>query len=192
MISFFGLAESSGKVQTPSSQDAFLRPVYRRPLQSNFVIVVEAKPGPNAQAVGQNLPDSDDGTPPDLWIEANHSLGNGSLAVCDKGPPPDIGGVPGFEPPNFNVDLPSIRASLIDFACRFQVHARSDEACTVNSLGNFRFASTQVTSQTIQFCFEPAVGTEIAFPHGATILTALVRDRQGGVGDPVQIVVDVE
>lgn len=169
-----------------------MRDVYRRPLQSNFIIVVEARPGPNNQQVGQNLPDSDDGVPPDLWIESNRPLGNGSSAVCDKGPPPDLGGVPAFDPPNFNVDLANVRGALIDFACRFEVHVRSDEACTVNNLGNFRFASPTVTTQTIQFCFEPAVGAEVAFPHGATILTARVRDRQGGVGDPIQIVVDVD
>ena len=191
MITYFGIAESSGVVQTPSSQDAFLRNVFVRPLQRNFLIVVEAKPGPNAQAVGQNLPQSDDGTPPDLWIEASRPLGDGSSDVCDKGPPPDLGGVPAFEPPNFNVDLPNVRGALIDFACRFQVHVRSDDACTVNSLGNFRFASTTITSQTIQFCFEPAIGSEVALPHGSTVFTARVRDKQGGVGDPVQIVVQV-
>lgn len=172
--------------------DAFGRPVFRRPLQSNFLLVVEAKPGPNAQAVGQNLPTEDDGaTLPDLLIQSNKPLGNGSLTVCDKGPPPDLGGVPGFDPPNFNLDSAPVRQGMIDFACRFQVHLRSDDACTINSLGNFRFATAQPTSQTIQFCFEPAVGTEVAFPHGATILTVRARDKQGGVGDPVQIVVDV-
>jgi hypothetical protein len=161
-------------------------------LSSNFLIVVEARPGVNNQPVGQNLPLNDEGVLPDLLIQSSRPLGNGSAAVCDKGPPPDIGGVPGFEPPNFNLESTTTRRAFIDFACRFQVHVRSDEACTINSLGNFRFASPQVTSQTVQFCFEPAVGTEVAFPRGATILTARVRDRQGGLGDPVQIVIDVD
>lgn len=167
--------------------------MFRRPLPSNFLLVVEAKPGPNAQAVGQTLPTEDDGTLPDLLIQANKKLGDGSDTVCDKGPPPDLGGVPGFDPPNFNLDSDPVRRAMIDFACRFQVHLRSDDACTINSLGNFRFATPQFTSQTIQFCFEPAVGTEVAFPaHAATILTVRARDKQGGIGDPVQIVVDVE
>ena len=192
MITFFGIVESSGVVRTPSSQDAFGRNVFRRPLPSNFVIVAEARPGPNGFAVGQNLPQSDEGILPDLLLQSNRALGDGSPDVCDKGPPPDLGGVPCFYPPNFNFDSPPVRAAMIDFACRFQVHVRSDDACTVNALGNFRFASPNPTSQTIQFCFEPAVGTEVAFVHGATLLTAWARDNQGGIGDPVQIVVDVE
>ena len=119
------------------------------------------------------------------------ALGNGSGDVCDKGPPPEIGGVPAIDPPNFNVDSAVVRGALIDFACRFRVHTRSDEACTVNSLQNFRFASPMITSQTIQFCFEPAVGVEVAFPKAPVVLTVRLRDRQGGVGDPKQIVVDV-
>ena len=39
--------------------------------------------------------------------------------------------------------------------------------------------------------FEPAIGSEVALPHGSTVFTARVRDKQGGVGDPVQIVVQV-
>lgn len=193
MITYFGIVNSSGVVPTPNSSDAFNRPVYLRPLGSNFLIVVEARPGVNNFDVAQQLPSSDDGvTVPALWIQSNRSLGNGSTLVCDKGPAPNLGGVPGVDPPNFDVQSDFIRRGLIDFGCRFSVHARSDEACTVNSLGNSRFASPQVTSKTIQFCFEPAVGVEVEFPNDVTILTARVRDVQGGVGDPVQIVVDVD
>ena len=179
-------------VQTPNSEDAFHRKVFRRPLQSNFLIVVEAVPGVNKQLVGQNLPSEDDGTLPDLLIQAGHALGNGSAAVCDKGQPPNLGGVPALDPFATNFDLTLVRRVLIDFACRFQVHIRSDEACTVNSLGNFRFASPLPTSQTVQFCFEPAVGAEVALPHGATTFRVQARDRQGGIGDPVEIVIDVD
>jgi hypothetical protein len=180
-------------VQTPASEDAFGRKVFRRRLPFNFLMIVEARPGPNNVPVGQSLPAEDDGlSVPDLLLQANQNLGDGSPAVCDKGPEPDIGGVPGFAVFIDSTDTPAVRRAFIDLACRFQVHARSDEACTVNSLGNFRFASEQITSQTIQFCFEPAVGTEVSLPRGATILRARVRDRNGGIGDPVEIVVDVD
>ena len=200
MITYFGIAAARGVVQTPSSWDALGRAVFPRPLPSNFIIVVEARPGPNDERVGQNLPSADDGTLPDLWIESNRSLGNGSTAICDTGPRPNIGGIPAVEPADFSVDgSPAVRGALIDFACRFQVHIPSEDGsrtqpgpCTVNELGNFRFASRPVTALMIQFCFEPVVGTEAAFPGGRTVLTARVRDEQGGVGDPVQIVIDVD
>lgn len=193
MITFFGLAEASGVVQRTPGKDAFNRDVYRRPLPSNFLIVVEAKPGVNNVPVGQSLPTEDDGVSlPDLLIQAERNLGNGSTEVCDLGPPPDIGGVPGVNPLTNSTDSAFVRRAFIDFGCRFQIHARSEDACTVNSLGNFRFASPTITGQTIQFCFEPAVGTEVGFPRGATLLRARVRDRNGGIGDPVEIVVDVD
>lgn len=165
--------------------------MFRRQLGFNFLIVVEARPGPNNQLVGQGLPQSDDGsTLPDLLIQSDRALGNGSLVVCDKGPPPNIGGVPAVDLANMSFDSQAMRRALIDFGCRFQVHLTSDQACTINSLGNFRFATQAFTSQTVQFCFEPAVGTEVRFPSGRTVLRARVRDRQGGVGDPVDIVVE--
>lgn len=192
MITYFGIAESNGAPQTPT-KDAFDRDVFHRPLPNNFLIVVEARPGPNNVQVGQSLPTEDDGMSlPDLLIQAQRNLGNGSQDVCDVGPPPDIGGVPGVNPLTDSPDSPFVRRAFIDFGCRFQIHARSDEACTINRLGNFRFASPTVTAQTVQFCFEPAVGTEVGFPKGATILRARVRGTNGGIGDPVEIVVDVD
>lgn len=180
-------------MRTPVGLDAFGRPVFRRVVPFNFLIVVEARPGPNNQQVGQNLPEQDDGsTIPDLLIQTERNLGNGSTAVCDKGPPPNIGGVPAVDIFDPSTESPFVRRALIDFACRFRVHPTSDQACTVNSLGNFRFASPQFTSQTIQFCFEPAVGTEVAFPPGATILRARVRSNSGSIGDPVEIVVEID
>ncbi len=180
-------------MQTPTGQDAFGRKVYHRPLGSNFLLVVEARPGVNNTLVGTSLPTEDDGVSlPDVLIQSNRSLGNGSPDVCDIGPPPDIGGVPGIDPPVLSTDSAPVRRAFIDFACRFQLHARSDDACTVNSLKNFRFASPVITGQTVQFCFEPAVGVEVAFKSGPTILNVRVRDRNGGIGDPVEIVVEVE
>ena len=115
-------------------------------------------------------------------------MGDGSPAVCDKGPGPSLGGVPSIDPTDFDPNSQSIADALNDFACRFVPHTRIDEACTRDELGNDTFVSNETS---VQFCFEPAVGAEVAFPVGDTMLTALVRDEGRGLGDPVQIVVRV-
>jgi len=166
--------------------DAFGRKIYVRPLPRNFVIVVEATRAPNGADAGTSVFDASGR--PDLQIQANRPLGNGSRAVCDQRAP-ELGGVPGIDPPNYDPSSQEISDALNDFACRFRAHARNaDGPCTLDPLGNEDFVDRRTT---VQFCFEPPVGSETAFPRGDTVLTVRVRDVHGELGDPVQIVVRV-
>ncbi len=185
-MTFFGIAESSGTVPPPSGVDPFGRKIYARPQPRNFTLVVEAGRAPNGADVGTSV--FDPFGRPDLQIQANRPLGNGSRAVCDQ-QAPDLGGVPAIDPPNYDPDSQVISDALNDFACRFRAHARTSEGpCTLDALGNERFLDNRTT---VQFCFEPPVGLETAFPPGDTVLTVRVRDVHGVLGDPVQIVVRV-
>ena len=81
-------------------------PIYHRPLGTGFVIVVEGKPGTSKLAVGTNAYNSDPGDPailPDLQIQVDRDLGDGSPSICDN-MPPTIGGVPAVNPPRFDTN----------------------------------------------------------------------------------------
>ncbi len=190
-MTYFGIAETSGRLVTPLFFDGTGRPVYVRSQPRNFLIVVEAAAGPNGFAPGREVFRSvagDPGARPDLQIQSTRPLGNGSLKVCDKDPVTSLGGVPGIEPPDFSPESQFVADALNDFACRFVPRTRGDEACTLNSLDVEAFVSPR---SAVQFCFEPAVGAEAAFPRDDTVLTVRVRDVQGALGDPIQIVVRV-
>ncbi len=188
MVTYFGIAETSGVVTAPTGTDAFSRPIYTREQPRNFLIVVEAKRGPNNLNVGSNVFNyiaGDADARPDLQIQSDRNLGDGSSAVCDSREP-TLGGVPGI---GASCDPVCAAAALNDFACRFVVHTRTDEACTLSSgTGLESYVSSQ---SVVQFCFEPSVGAEVAFPPGDTVLTVRVRNVSGGLGDPRQIVVRV-
>jgi hypothetical protein len=168
-------------------------PIYARPNSFGFIIVVEARPGSSGRPIDSGGVMTEEGGIigfadfPGLQILANRPLGNGSAIVCDIGPPPAaIGGVPAVNPVDFTQS-----DALADFACRFVVHTAGTDSCTLNDLGNFAFASTEVTSQTRQFCSVPAVGREIMFPTGETELTVRIRDTGGNAGPPASIIVRV-
>jgi hypothetical protein len=165
--------------------------VYVRRQPRNFLIFVEVGRGPSNVDVGQMVLNSnplDPSARPDLQVQSNRDLGNGSRAVCDKDSP-DLGGIPGVDPPDYDLSSQFVADALNDFACRFVAHNRSDEACTLGSAGIERFV---VLQSEVQFCFEPVVGSEVAFPAGDTILTVRVRNIRGGLSDPAQIVIRVE
>jgi len=160
-----------------------------RPQPRNFLIVVEARSGPNHVKVGRSTFESDPEDPtvrPDLQIQTDRPLGDGSPAICDK-LPGNLGGVPPINPPSYDFSSQVIADAINDFACRFQEHQR-DAPCTVDALGADNFVSSNGTQQ---FCFEPSVGSEVGFPSGDTVLTVRVRDIGGSLGDPLQIVVRV-
>lgn len=164
--------------------DQFNRRVYRRPIPQNFIIVVEAKRGPNNIDPGKSV--YEPGGRPDLQIQADKPLGNGSVAVCDDRLP-ELGGIPAVTPTSYDPADDTISDVLNDFGCRFRVHVRpTDGPCTLDADGNEAYASSQ---SRVQYCYEPAVGGEAAFLHPQTLLTVRVRDTQGGLGDPVQILV---
>lgn len=193
-ITFFGLAETAGGVATAAWHDTWGRPVYVRPHGKNFLIVVEAKRGPNNFEVGRTVFDSNPDDPtvrPDLQLLSSEALGTPTTAVCDKdGPAPDLGGVPAVDPPQFDVMTQAIADAMNDLACRFVPRIRNDEACTRDSHQNYSFVSAGTE---VQFCLEPAVGNEIEFAAGrATVLTVRVRNVNRGLGEPAQIVVQVQ
>jgi len=192
-IGFFGLLRADNTLLEPTEWDPEGRPVYTRPVGSGFVIVVEAREGANGAAIGRasfEFDPFDPGARPDLQIQANRDLGDGSAEVCDNGAD-RFGGVPGIDPPSF-AETPEIAAALNDFGCRFidgsgQTLGRlPDEACVKFPDGEFRFVDPL---STVEFC--ATISRPLAFPPGDTIVTARVRDASGVAGPARQIVVRV-
>jgi hypothetical protein len=190
LITHFGLAKADGRVEDPAdfTQDGI--PIFERQVGSGFLILVEGRRGKSNRSVGTNLTNSnpdDPGARPDLQIEARRNLGDGSTLVCDRGPVPDapIGGVPAVNPPSFEVTQ-AISDALNDFACRFDFHITTADACTKDDLGNFAFVSPQTQTQ---FCSVPAVGVELLFPSGDTEVTVRLRDQGGNIGNERKIIV---
>jgi hypothetical protein len=166
--------------------DAQGRRVFTVP-SGQFVIVVEAKPGKSGLRVGTSLEPGIDGRP-DLWIQNNRDLGNGSTRVCDTGPASQGGGgVPGVVPPRFDIDDAFVTDALNDFACRFDPSISSANPCTI--LDPSREPRLVDPQSTAQFC--DFVAATAAFPVGANILTVTVRDVGGNTGPTAQIVVEV-
>jgi hypothetical protein len=175
----------------PNTTDDLGRPVYVRPTGAAFFIVVEVKSGTGGSP-GRTVFNSNPANPsvrPDLQILSTRALGNGSAAVCDNGPLPDfpLGGVPGFDPPDFDPNSQAVADALNDFGCRFDVHT-NDNPCTNNDAGNPAFLGTGTT---LQYCTLAVVGAELHFPPGDTVLTVQVRDTDGNLGFPAAVVVRV-
>lgn len=152
------------------------------------IVVVEGftRTGSNVPPVGQTLVVDDPAQRPDLQIESNRPLGNGSKAVCDHGP--GGGGVPGIPTPSFDEgDQTSfcgsptcITKALQDAACRFTIQQPST-ACTRDPFGNPGVVNS---STSVQFC--NVVDTIEQFQPGDTLLTVQLRDdpAPSGPGGP--------
>jgi hypothetical protein len=193
-VTFFGVATSFNQVRTPNATAPDGTPIYIRSLPQGFILVLEGRPG---TAGGTIVPcGTQDGSGginfcftsdrPDVQVEADRPLGNGSTTVCDRSGP-GIGGVPGINPPDFG-PAPSITDALTDFACRFSDFSIRTETCTFNELGNFSFVNRLSTRQ---FCTSPAIGAELAFPSGDTRVTAQLRDSGGNIGNQKSIIIRV-
>jgi hypothetical protein len=184
-ITFFGLATAEGIVLEALEADADGNPVYFRPFSGfGFLIIVEAKPGTQGQP-GRTTSNQDPTTLPDLLIQADRNLGNGSAEfVCDVGPPPNpYGGVPGISPPTFDpAQNPLVAPAANDFGCRFTVHDKF-EPCTVNVGGP---AYERPDSQ-LQYC--ALVDSAIPFHTGDTRLTVQLRSTTGVTGPSARLVV---
>ena len=113
---------------------------------------------------------------PDLQIEADHDLGDGSLAICDQRKP-NIGGIPAINPPSF-AETAQIAAALNDFSCRFEQFGESDASCTVDKYGEFSFLKPD--ESTMQFCM--VVARAWSFPEGDTLVSVRLRDTEGNPG----------
>lgn len=191
-ITAFGVARADGRVVVPIPPDGSAAPVFLRPA-SGFLIYVEAKPGVSGRSVGQQTFDSDPADPnilPDLQIVSSRPLGNGSAAVCDTGPPlsSTAGGVPGVDPPQFG-GMQATSNAINDLSCRFEARIASSLACTRD--GFSQIESYVAAGSTMQFCTNPGVGAELAFPAGDTHLTVRVLDVVGQPGPPASIIIRV-
>jgi len=188
-ITFFGVASADDSLQEPTGVGPNGVPIYERPFGFGFILVVEAKGmfETSGQHPGRTYLIGD---APDLQIQSNRNLGNGSAAVCDI-EPPHPGGVPGIDPPRLE-DPTAIADTLNDFGCRFtngqggQTGRSCGEACLRFDDGEFHCKSEDTTAQ---FC--APVDTVMAFPDGDTLVTVRARNVFGELGPAAQIIIRV-
>jgi len=156
-------------------------------------IVVEGFPNPTKAATAiatQLVPEPNSPNRPDLQIQANRPIGNGSTTVCDQGPAPVGGGVPAIPTPDFTQGDQVITNTLQDFACRFSVFTTGEGACTKDVFGNNNNVIPPPTPKGIlQFCDTP--DTTESFQSGDTLLTVRLRNVAGELGPTAQIIVRV-
>lgn len=193
VVTFFGLARPDEALIAPSGTTPAGIPVYTRPFGSGFRIVVEGGLGPSFEEIGASSFSFGGSSFPDLQIQANRPLGNGSLAVCDR-EGSTAGGVPAVDPPSFQ-QTPFILGAINDLSCRFvdgggafRGRQSSSDSCVQNPPDSGVFAFVHPSTR-IQFC--ALVDLAYAFPPGDTVVTVRLRDTAGNVGVPRQIVVRV-
>jgi len=189
-----GIATLGGAAKTPVGVDSLGRPIFELVQQQGFFFVVEAKRGPSGLDIGTtvfNWSATDPNARPDLEVQVDRALGDGSAAVCDAGPSPiPVGGVPGVTPLSFALTQ-AVADALNDLGCRFSFPFQgsstggrtSGDACT-GSAGSYFFVDG---TSAIQFC--ALIGSELAFPSGDTVVTARVRDINHQPGLPKSIIV---
>jgi len=178
VVTFFGAARADGSTVEPKEVDKRGIPTYVSSVGSGFMLVIEAKPGLSELEPARRIfayVQDDPKSRPDLEIEANRDMGDGSPAVCDRSRP-NIGGIPGINPPSF-AETQRVSDAINDLACRFEVMIQSDSSCTVSKNGEYSFISKD---STIQFCM--IVARAWAFPPGETLLSVRVRDNAGNPG----------
>jgi len=178
VVTFAGITRADGFKIDPISVDKQGVATYRNYVGSGFQLVVEAKPGISHLEVGRRLFARDPKNPaarPDLEIEVNRPLGDGSPEVCDRRRP-KIGGIPAVNPPSF-AEKQKIADALNDFSCRFETAIESESSCVVTQYGDYSYVSPDTTTQ---FCM--VVARAWNFPAGETLVSVRVRDIQGNPG----------
>lgn len=178
VITFLGVVRADGTQVTPVAIDAHGVPTYENLVGSGFMIVVEGKPGVGNMEIGRRLVGAKPGDPkarPDLELQTTHNLGDGSRVVCDRRKP-EIGGVPGINPPSFK-ETQAIADALNDMACRFETFIEPQSSCVVNKQGEFAFIAPDSATQ---FCMTVAKAWN--FPAGETLVSARLRDIEGNPG----------
>jgi len=178
LVTHFGAARADGVPVEPTSVAADGTPTYTTANGAGFIIVVEAKPGESELEVARRIfvhVPNDPTARPDLEIETNRDMGDGSPAVCDRRRP-NIGGIPGIKPGSFAVTQ-KISDALNDFACRFETFIESDSSCTMNPNGDYAFVNKATTTQ---FCM--MVAGAYGFQVGDTILSVRLLDTAGNPG----------
>lgn len=191
VVTFLGLLKSDGTIVTQSDETTDGVPIFTRQIGTGFRIVVEGRPGVSTRRVGQSSFEEPPALP-DLQIQANRPIGDGSPAVCDD-TPPDLGGVPPIDPPDFSPG--GAPAEVVnDFACRFvngqgEYRARpATEACVLDE--DTREEVFADPSSTVQFCTNP-IPLTIPFPAGDTLISVRLRDEGGNTGPVRQMVLRV-
>ncbi len=194
IITFVGITRADGTLVPSSGMNGSGVPISERIDGSGFSLVIEGRRGGSDAELGFSTFNWNPGDPtvlPDLHIQVSRPLGeNPTTAVCDD-ERPLLGGVPAIDPPDFS-PTQEVADTINDLACRFKdgngARRGRDRrnACTQASDGSFRFVAA--TSQ-IQFCGE--VNVPIRFVDGDTVVTARIRDVDGNISVPAQIVLRV-
>jgi hypothetical protein len=164
-------------------------PVFERFAGFGFHIVVESRAGSSGFPPGTRSQALSSLDRPDLQMQADRNLGNGSLVVCDAAttdPNDPAGGVPGISPPSFNPGSQMITDALNDLGCRLEFNTISTP-CTRTQAG-FGFASPL---STVQFCTVSTVDAFWRFPVGDTLLTMRWRDQGGNLSPERRIIIRV-
>jgi hypothetical protein len=190
VITFFGITRADDTLVSSTEMTTDGVPIYRRTTGAGFSLVVEGESGASNAPVGRSAFVSGATSLPDLQVEVSRPLGNGSAAVCDRSGA-TAGGIPAIDPPDFD-ETPAVVAAVNDLSCRFvnggdiPVARTRDEACVLFPSGDLHFVSAD---STVEFCgFVTGV---MEFPAGDTLVTVRLRDQDGNVGPPEQIIIRV-
>ena len=179
VVTHAGIVRADGRRVDPVGKTAQGVPIYQHPVGSGFMIVVEGKEGVSNVEVGRSIfryNEDDPSLRPDIEIQVDRPLGDGSPAVCDARRP-NIGGIPAIDPPNFAENDARISATLNDLSCRFETFIESNASCTLNTYGDFEFLNKDTK---VQFCL--VVARSWRFPQGDTLVSVRLRDTDGNPG----------
>ncbi len=186
-VNYIGVLNKNGAPLVPSGTNGGGVAVYQLPGGSGFTLVIEGRPG-SSHPVGTSTLAAGPSLFPDLQVQVDHPLGDGSPAVCDD----LVGGVAAISTPSF-ADTQQNAAAINDFACRFvdgmqrKMGRTVDDACTFSPVtGDFQF---KFLSSTVQFC-APIVPV-IAFHAGDTLVSVRLRDTSGGVSAVSLFIIEV-
>lgn len=177
VVTHLGLARADGTKIDPKGTRGGMD-IYENAIGSGFILIVEGKPGISNLETGRRInayDEEDHRSRPDLEIQVDKQLGDGSKVVCDKRRP-GIGGVPAINPPSF-AETREIADTLNDLSCRFEVFIESASACTVTKTGDFSFLSQD---SKVQFCM--IVARAWNFQLGDTVISVRLRDKEGNPG----------
>ena len=179
-VTFVGLAGADGTPASPLGR-IDTTPVYFRTAGFGFKLVIEGAAGLSGLPPGLvtfNGPPTDPTRRPDLQIESNRALGDGSPNVCD-------GGVPAVDPPDFG-PTQAVANALNDLACNFTPVTSPRLACTQDTFGSGTFLDERTQ---VQFCLQ--LPRTLELPAGDTTFTVRLRDGAGNLGPAQQLIVRV-
>ena len=177
VITFLGITRADGKAIEPKPGADGIE-TYTNYVGSGFQLVVEGRPGISGADVGRKLFASDPNDPkkrPDVEVQVDRPLGDGSTVICDR-TRPNIGGVPAINPASF-AETQKVADALNDMGCRFEVFLESQSSCTLGKSEDWEFRDPETKTQ---FCMTVAKAWN--FPIGDTIVSTRLRDTAGNYG----------